>query len=459
MEKLPISLFTILLAVAILITGCSLFGKKKEIKPFVSDVIHPEWTKDAVLYEVNIRQFTPEGTFNAFAEHLPRLKELGVDILWFMPISPIGVKNRKPLLGSYYSVKDYKDVNPEFGNLDDFRSLVSKAHDFGFHVIIDWVPNHSAWDNQLAADHPDWYCKDSIGNFIPPIGFDWTDVIQFDWSNKDLQDYMIGALKFWVELGVDGFRVDHPHITPYQFWERARTELNTIKPVLMIAENEEQTDFMKKGFDMNYAWVLHHMMNNVAQKKDSVKAIARYFKKEKSVFPQNVYRMVFLDNHDENSWNGTINSRMGASQVPFAVLIFTTQGFPLLYNGQEACLNKSLKFFVKDTIAWDTCRMTQFYKDLIKMKKENKALWNGDFGGPMFSIKTNKDDKIIAYYREKDENRVVIFLNLTKKSVTFKPVVKDIIGEYSDYFTGQKTGLDKSVQFTLNPWGYQVLVK
>jgi len=395
MEKLPIGLLTILIAFALIIAGCSLFGKK-EIKPFVSDVIHPEWTKNAVLYEVNIRQFTPEGTFNAFAEHLPRLKDLGVDILWFMPISPIGVKNRKPLLGSYYSVKDYKDVNPEFGNLEDFRSLVAKAHDLGFHVIIDWVPNHSAWDNQLATDHPDWYSKDSIGNFIPPIGFDWTDVIQFDWSNKDLQDYMIGALKFWVELGVDGFRVDHPHITPYEFWERARTELNTLKPVLMIAENEDQTDFLKKGFDMNYSWVLHHMMNNVARKKESVKAVTRYFNKEKSVFPQNVYRMVFLDNHDENSWNGTINSRMGEAQVPFAVLVFTAQGFPLLYNGQEACLDKSLKFFVKDTIKWDTCRMTSFYKDLIKMKKENKALWNGDFGGPMSDIKTNKKNKIIA---------------------------------------------------------------
>jgi len=458
MEKLPIGLSTILIAFALIIAGCSLFGKK-EIKPFVSDVIHPEWTKNAVLYEVNIRQFTPEGTFNAFAEHLPRLKDLGVDILWFMPISPIGVKNRKPLLGSYYSVKDYKDVNPEFGNLEDFRSLVAKAHDLGFHVIIDWVPNHSAWDNQLATDHPDWYSKDSIGNFIPPIGFDWTDVIQFDWSNKDLQDYMIGALKFWVELGVDGFRVDHPHITPYEFWERARTELNTLKPVLMIAENEDQTDFLKKGFDMNYSWVLHHMMNNVARKKESVKAVTRYFNKEKSVFPQNVYRMVFLDNHDENSWNGTINSRMGEAQVPFAVLVFTAQGFPLLYNGQEACLDKSLKFFVKDTIKWDTCRMTSFYKDLIKMKKENKALWNGDFGGPMSDIKTNKKNKIIAYYREKDGNRVVVFLNLTKKSVTFKPDINAVEGDYKDYFTGQKTGLTKNFRVTIDPWGYKVFVK
>ena len=285
MEKLALGLLALVLALGIILFGCKASARKKEIKPFVSEVVHPDWSKNAVLYEVNIRQYTPEGTFNAFAKHLPRLKQLGVDILWFMPINPIGIKNRKAALGSYYSVKDYKDVNPEFGTLEDFRKLIAKSHELGFHVIIDWVPNHSSWDNKLAEEHPDWYVKDSTGNFIPPIGTDWTDVIQFDWSKKGLQDYMIGALKFWVELGVDGFRVDHPHITPYEFWERARAELNKIRPVFMIAENEDQTDFMKKGFDMNYAWELHHLMNSIAQGKDSVKSLNKYYLKEKSIFP------------------------------------------------------------------------------------------------------------------------------------------------------------------------------
>jgi glycosidase len=459
MEKLSLILLALALAIAITLFGCATYAGKKEVKPFISEVVHPEWSKNAVLYEVNIRQYTPQGTFNAFAEHLPRLKELGVDILWLMPINPIGIKNRKEALGSYYSVKDFEDVNHEFGTFEDFKKLVGKSHELGFHVIIDWVPNHSAWDNKLTKEHPDWYKKDSTGSFIPPIGTDWTDVIQFDWSKKGLQDYMIDALKFWVELGVDGFRVDHPHITPYEFWERARTELNKIKPVFLIAENEDQTDFMKKGFDTNYAWELHHLMNSIAQGKDSVKSLKKYYLKEKSIFPPNVYRMVFMDNHDENSWNGTINSRMGEAQNAFAVFIFTIQGVPLLYNGQEVCLNKSLKFFVRDTIKWDSCRMTRFYEDLIKMKKGNKALWNGESGGTMEMIKTNRDNKVFAYFREKDNNRVIVFLNLSKKNIAIKPDTQNIGGEYKNYFSGEKVTLPISDSLRMEPWGYRVFVR
>jgi len=459
MEKLPLSILTLLIAVAIVFFSCKSTAEKKELKPFVSEVTHPEWSKNSVLYEVNIRQFTPEGTFNAFASHLPRLKELGVDILWLMPINPIGIKNRKEALGSYYSVKDYKDVNPEFGTMDDFKALVAKAHELGFYLIIDWVPNHSSWDNKVAEDHPDWYVKDSLGNFIPPIGTDWTDVIQFDWSKTGLHDYMIDALSFWVELGVDGFRVDHPHKTPYEFWERARMELDKIRPVFMLAENEDQTDFMKKGYDSNYAWELHHLMNRVAQGKDSVNSLNKYYMREKAVFPQNVYRMVFMDNHDENSWNGTINSRMGEAQNAFAVFTFTTQGIPLLYNGQEVCLDKSLRFFLRDTIEWEPCKMTGFYTNLIRMKKENMALWNGEFGGVMEMIKTNKENRIFAFYREKVENRVVVFLNLSKKNMAFNPDTKMIEGEYSDYFTGEKTTFPLADSLRLEAWGYRVLVR
>lgn len=459
MEKIPVSIIVLLAVILLTVAVCSVPGPKKETKPFISEVVHPEWSKNSVLYEVNIRQFTKEGTFNAFAEHLPRLKQLGVDILWLMPVNPIGIKNRKEALGSYYSVRDYKDVNPEFGTMEDFKKLLVKSHELGFHVIIDWVPNHSSWDNNLIVEYPDWYVKDSTGKFIPPIGTDWTDVVQFDWSNKELQDYMIGALKFWTELGVDGFRVDHPHKTPYEFWDRARVELNKVKPVFMLAENEDQTDFMKNGFDMSYAWELHHLMNRIAQGKDSLRALNKYYHKEDSIFPQNVYRMVFMDNHDENSWNGTINSRMGIAQNAFAVFNFTTQGVPLLYNGQEVCLNKSLRFFVRDTIKWDTCSLTGFYRDLINLKKANKALWNGEFGGKMEMIKTNKEKQIFAFYREKDENRVVVFLNLSKKAVALKPELKEIEGSYTEYSTGIKVSLPFTDSLRFEPWGYKVFVK
>jgi len=458
MEKLPLSLLTLLLVLVVIIAGCSIFGGKKEVKPFISEVIHPEWSKNSVLYEVNVRQFTDEGTFNAFAEHLPRLKALGVDVLWFMPTFPIGILNKKGELGSYYSVKDYMDVNPAFGKLDDLKAIINKSHEMGMYVMLDWVPNHTSWDNKLTVDHPEWYVKNSTGKFTPPIGTDWTDVIQLDWTKKGLQDYMIEAMAFWVRMGVDGFRVDHPHNTPKEFWERARTELTAIKPVLMLAEIEE-TRFLENGFDMNYAWELHHLMNSVAGGKDSVKALVKYYNKEWEIYPNSVYRLQFLTNHDENSWAGTIDSLMGDAQKVFAALIFTAQGVPLIYSGQEVCLDKKLKFFVRDTIKWDSCSLTGFYRDLISLKKQNRALWNGDFGGPMVKIMTNKDNKIFAFYREKDENRVIVFLNLSRKSVAVKPDLKNIEGEYTENFTGIKTTLPLSDSLRLEPWSFKVLVK
>jgi glycosidase len=459
MEKLPLSLLVLFLALTIGIAGCSFFGKKKELKPLISEVVHPEWSKNSVLYEVNIRQYTEQGTFNAFAEHLPRLKALGIDVLWFMPTFPIGIKNKKGELGSYYSVRDYLNTNPAFGTIDDFKALLNKVHEMGMKVIIDWVPNHTSWDNNLTIEHPDWYIKDASGNFTPPIGFDWTDVIQLDWSKKALQDYMINSLKFWVNMGVDGFRIDHPHNTPKEFWERARTELMAIKPVLLIGEIEQPTIYLEKGFDMNYAWELYHLMVSVSQGKDSVSKLAKYYNNEWKIYPNNVYRLQFLTNHDQNTWEGTIDSLMGDAQKPFAALIFTAQGVPLIYSGQEACLNKKLKFFVKDSIKWDSCSMTKFYKDLITLKKQNKALWNGDAGSPMIKIKTNKDNRVFAFYREKDENRVVVLLNLSKKSVGLKPFPENLNGDYIDYFAGSKTIIPLTDSLRLDPWGYKVFVK
>lgn len=458
MEKLPLSLLAILFLLVLTITGCSSFSGKKTSEKFVSEVVHPEWSKNTVLYEVNIRQYTPEGTFNAFAAHLPRLKELGIDVLWLMPTFPIGVLNRKGELGSYYSVKDFMDVNPSYGTLDDFKALLNKAHELGMKVMLDWVPNHTSWDNKLTIDHPDWYMKDAAGKFTPPIGTDWTDVIQLDWSKQGLQDYMAQALAFWVNMGADGFRVDHPHNTPKEFWERVRKELTAIKPVLLLAEIEDPL-FLEKGFDMNYAWELHHLMNSVAQGKDSVNKLVKYYNKEWEVYPNSVYRLQFLTNHDENSWAGTIDSLMGDAQKPFAALIFTAQGVPLIYSGQEVCLDKKLKFFVRDTIEWDSCLMTGFYRDLISLKKQNQALWNGDFGAPMVKIATNNDNRVFAYYREKNDNRVIVFLNLSKKSVAVKPVLENLSGDYSEYFTGNKTALPFADSLRIEPWGFRILVK
>jgi glycosidase len=455
MKKTLKGLLILLLVIVITVVGFLIFEKKKEVKPFISTVVHPEWSKSSVLYEVNVRQYTEEGTFNAFAEHLPQLKALGVDVLWIMPSFPIGVQKRLGKLGSYYAVKDYMGVNPEFGTIEDLKALIEKVHELGMYIILDWVPSYTAWDNQLAVDHPDWYLKDSTGNFIIPMTTNWSDVIQLDWSKKGLQDYMVEAMKYRV----DGFRVDWPPYIPNEFFERVRTELNAIKPVFLLAENEKNTRFLEKGFDMNYSWELFELMNGIAQGKDSVNSLVEYFDKEKSIYPSNVYRMRFLTNHDENSWLGTIDSLMGDAQKVFATLIFTASGLPLIYSGQEVCFNKRLKFFDKDQIKWDTCKLTGFYKNLIFLKKQNKAIWNGNFGGEMVKIKTNMDNKVFSFYREKDENRVVVFLNLSNKTILFKPYLKDLEGEYKDYFTGQKTTIPFNDLLKLSPWSYQVLVK
>lgn len=458
MDRISIILFLMLTAGILVFVGCSLIGRRKEVKPFVSEVIHPEWSKNSVLYEVNIRQYTREGTFKAFEKHLPRLSKLGTDVLWFMPIYPIGVVNRKGELGSYYSVRDYTAVNPEFGTMEDFKEVVEKAHELGMHVLLDWVPNHTSWDNKLAIEHPEWYMRDSTGKFMPPVGTDWTDVIQLDWNQKGLWDYMINALKFWVEMGVDGFRVDHPHNTPKEFWEKARSELEEIKPVLMLAEHEGPDLFLEKGFDMNYSWELYHLMTSVARGRKNAKAISRYFLKEQKVYPNNVYRMLFLTNHDENSWAGTIDSLFNGSQKPFAALIFTAQGVPLIYNGQEDCLNKRIKFFEKDSITWKRCDLTGFYENLIRLKKENEALWNGNFGGPMIILRTGRERKVFAFCRQNKGNTVISLLNLTGKDVSFYADVQQFEGEFNDFFTGESIYLTSKEKLTLEPWGYKILI-
>ena len=430
--------------------------RKRKPEPFISQVIHPEWSEKIIIYEVNTRQYTEEGTLAAFADHLPRLKSLGVDVLWFMPTFPIGVEKRKGKLGSYYAVRDYMDVNPEFGTLEDMQVLIDKIHESGMYIILDWVPNHTAWDNPLAEEQPEWYLKDSNGNFVSPKDTDWTDVIQLDWSQEGLHDYMIEAMKFWVNMGVDGFRVDHPHNTPKEFWERAKAELSRIRPVLMLAEHEGPGYFMEKGFDMNYAWELHHLMKRVAKRKNNALAIMKYFEREQAIYPQNVYRLMFLTNHDENSWAGTINSLMGDAHQVFAVLIFTAAGVPLIYSGQETCHDKELKFYAKDNIEWDTYENTPFYRDLIKLKKENTALWNGDSGGSMYILKTNRKKRVFAFYREKDGNRIIVLLNLTAKAVSFKPDLSGLEGDYTEYFSGQVVSLPLSVKHKLDPWRYKI---
>jgi 1,4-alpha-glucan branching enzyme len=416
------------------------------------------WANNANIYEVNIRQYTPEGTFNAFRKHLPRLQKMGVNILWLMPINPIGEKNRKGSLGSYYAVKDYEAVNPEYGTLDDLRALVNEAHQRGMHVLIDWVANHTAWDNAWASTHPEYYEKDEKGNFKSP--FDWTDVIQLNYKNPQLRKAMIHAMKYWVvNADVDGFRCDVAGMVPVDFWEEARQQLDAVKPVFMLAEDEDNTALVQKAFDMNYAWKMLHLMNDIAAGKKQAADIWEYLDWNNKTFPADKFRMYFTTNHDENSWNGTALERLGQAFKAFTVFDYTIPGMPLTYSGQEAGNTKPLRFFDKDTIDLHQLPYENLYTKLNKLKSENKALWAGSQAASLVPLSRGVSNQVMAFYREADHQQVVVILNLSNTAQTFKIDTDAVKGSYQNFFTGENLNIETDWIFKLKAWDYVVLVK
>jgi len=425
----------------------------------ISAVNHPEWSMNANIYEVNVRQYTPEGTFEAFAEHLERLEDMGVDILWFMPIQPIGEKNRKGSLGSYYSIKDYTAANPEFGTLADFQQIVDEAHARGMYVILDWVANHTAWDHYWTETNPDFYETDEDGNFHPP-NEDWSDVLQLDYENEALRDAMIGEMRFWVEeIGIDGFRCDVAYLVPTEFWNRARQELESVKEVYMLAE-AEHPELHHHAFEAGYGWALHHIMNDVAAGDQTVADIDAYFQEEaKDGFPYGAYKMYFITNHDENSWAGTEFDRLGDGVEAFAVFTATIPGTILIYSGQEAGFDRMLEFFEKDQIDWGDYKYHEFYKKLLHLKRENKALWNGDFGGEMIRVHTNYDEQVFSFVREEDGDKVFVVLNLSDEALDVDFEGDAFAGQYNELFTEENVDIDAGFTMSLEPWGYYLFYR
>lgn len=427
-------------------------------KPYV-ELKHPEWSKNATIYEVNVRQYTPEGTFKALEAHLPRLKEMGIDIIWLMPINPIGEKNRKGTLGSEYSVKDYYAVNPEYGTMDDLKNLVKKIHSMGMHVILDWVANHSAWDNKLAQDHPDWYTKTVDGNFQPTPWYDWDDVIDFDYNVPAMRKYMTEALNFWVrEADIDGYRCDVAGFIPVDFWDNVRKELDAIKPVFMLAEWESR-DLYKKAFDMTYSWSLWDKLKAATTENKGVGGLVEYMAHDVSTVPADAYRMTFTENHDKNSWEGTQFSNFGEGLKSSMVMACTVNGMPLVYSGQEAGLDHSLKFFDKDTISWISHPFYEMYKKLFELKHRNQALWNGAAGGEMVRIVNDKPTSVVSFSREKNGNKVISLINFSAKAIKVKLQGKNHTGNYKEAFTGNSYALKGDDLVDLPAWGYIILEK
>jgi len=417
----------------------------------------PEWVKGANIYEVNTRQYTPEGTFKAFQQHLPRLKAMGVEILWLMPINPIGVKNRKGSLGSYYSISDYKKVNPEFGTEADFKELVAEAHKLGMHVIIDWVANHTSWDNVWMKEHSDWYTKDSLGNIIRPAGTDWDDTADLNYSNPGLRRAMIDAMAYWVKnADIDGFRCDVAGMIPLNFWMHARKAIDEIKPgcFFLAEDGEPQTH---KAFDMTYDWPLKDMMNDIAKGKKNTTDLIKLFEIESKKFKSGDIRMQFTTNHDENTWSGSEYERLGDAPVDaFTVLTYTIPGMPLTYSGQEEPLKKRLKFFEKDTIGFKNYARQELITKLNELKRGNSALWSTNYNGGFEGLKNTNPTSILTFVRQKKKIQIVCAFNFSDKEQSFK-ITSVIEGEFNPYL-GEQISVDSNTVNKLKPWGYSIQV-
>jgi glycosidase len=426
--------------------------------PFVK-LTHPEWSKNAVIYQINTRQFTPEGTFKAAESHLPCLKDLGADILWLMPVHEIGQKNRKGTIGSPYAVKDYYSVNPEFGSLEDLKHFVHAAHELGMYVILDFVPNHTAWDSILAGEHPDWFSRNWKGDFHPTPWWDWSDIIDLDYSKVEVREYISAAMQYWVrEADIDGYRCDVAGFVPTDFWNVLRRELDAIKPVFMLAEWEAR-DLHAEAFDMTYAWTWYDTMLNIAKGGWDVSHLFIYYSWNEKAYPFDIMRMLFVSNHDKNAWNGTQFEQFGDATEAVIALSVVSEGMPLIYNSQETGEPKRLSFFEKDPIEWKEHPIGALYKKLFALKKKNTALWNAHWGARMIHVPNSAPLKVFSFVRQNEKDKVFAVLNFSAKpqSVTFEESL--FHGKYTEYMSGQPAELSAASKIELQPWDYRIFVK
>lgn len=442
-----------LLLIPVLIFSC----KSKEQKPVVNDTVqtaaHPEWIMQGNIYEVNTRQYTPEGTFNAFAKHLDRLKEMGVQTLWFMPINPISKVDRKGSLGSYYAVSDYTAINPEYGTMDDWNQLVKTIHDKGMKVLIDWVPNHTGADHPWLTTHPGFFVKDSTGKAATM--FDWTDTRILDFKNTEMQDSMIAAMKYWVtNTGIDGYRVDVAWNVPGEFWKKCIPQLKELNKKLFFLAEGDKPYLMTSGFDAYYPWEMFHMMVKVAAGQRPAFALDSIKNKFDTLYPKEAIPLYFTSNHDENSWNKSdYGTFPGAVHAPFAVFTQTMAGsVPLVYSGQEEPLLRPLQFFESDSIVFGKFERAKFYKTLLNLRTNNVAL---AADAAFRKVKAGDDKAVYAYVREKAGKKILVILNLSKKEQSITITDKDLQGNPYNVFMGTNEPLTEK-EWKIEPWGYVI---
>lgn len=436
-----------------------------------------EAMESAVIYEANIRQYSPEGTFDAFTKDIPQLKDLGVKVIWLMPIYPISEvrrkatgdlsiediedpEERKKYLGSYYAIADYTAVNPEFGNKEDLDELVEAAHANGMYVILDWVANHTGWDHPWLEEHPEFYTQNEQGEPVDPLNpatgesWGWTDVADLNYDNKELWEAMTAEMEYWIEEhDIDGFRADVAGEVPTEFWEQAVPRLQEIKPVFMLAESEDK-DLFYNAFDMGYNWEGHHIKNQIAQGKATVEAWDEYMKKIDTTYQEDDYLMNFVTNHDENSWNGTVRERMGDAAEAMVALTYSIPGMPLIYSGQEYDMDKRLKFFEKDTIPKTKGTMWPLLEKLGQLKTSTPALHGAKEAADYTRLKTSADKQVLAFERTKNGEKIIYVANLSDKPVDFQLELGENLTQYigkSDF------KLQENDQYHFAPWDYVIL--
>ena len=467
-------LFALVALVATLV-GCATTPKQEETSVREFDKFN------SVVYELNVRQATEEGTFAAAEAYLPELKEMGVDIVWLMPISPIGVDGRKGTLGSYYSIINYKEINPEFGTMEDFDHFLATAHDLGLKVILDWVANHTSRDADWWKEgKTDWYVMDEATG-LPIVEYDWTDIAKLNYNNYEMREAMIDALKFWIEKGVDGYRCDVAMNVPGDFWAEAWKQVRAINPdVYLLAEGEE--DWLHEaGFEATYAWELHHIFNAMAKGGSETKNVAgdgtiktdaktvadlkEYLSRDDEKYPAPAMRLMFTSNHDENSWAGTEFERMGDAHKAFAALTFVLpKSQPLIYTGQEIGLSRRLEFFEKDSVVELVDlnygkEYREFYKALCAFRHGNAALAAGNDVAPIVFVEgEGTSENVLAFTREKDDNKVLCIFNFSAEPANVT-ITEAAAGEYGCTCCNTTKTLEAGDVVELGAWEFMLLSK
>ncbi|HLX93389.1 MAG TPA: alpha-amylase family glycosyl hydrolase [Puia sp.] len=416
-----------------------------------------DWSYNTNIYEVNLRQYTDEGTFIAFARSLERLRNMGIETLWFMPVTPISQLNRKGSLGSYYACSDYTTTNPEFGTLDEFRTLVREAQQLGFKVLIDWVANHTGWDHRWTREHPEYYVRNPNGNFIERNG--WDDVIDLDYNNQELRRSMISAMRFWIDdCHIDGFRCDMAHLVPLDFWIEARTELDQQKRLFWLAECEVADYHL--AFDASYTWRWMHKTEDFARDQTDINGLWELLSDYNRDFPPSAFRAYFTSNHDENTWNGTEYEKFGPAAKNLAVFSSLWNGIPLIYSGQEIPNLKRLKFFDRDPITWPAnCDLQTFYKTLLSLRKKQPALRAGDPAVTTQRLWTGADNQVFAFKRCTQGSEVLVFLNYSTDGATIHLTLNQQESLYTNAFDGSEMKLGMEDYFNIPAWNFIILKK